>query len=97
MSAAHYKSVEIKGLDIWQHRGNVELYFKYCYKEFNYRIGKLTEYFKFDEVEPVLSDLRQMKPKILSGSELDILEGKAQKAGDRTKLPKFAKVDCACF
>ena len=91
MSAAHYKSVEIKGLDIWQHRGNVELYFKYRYKEFNYRIGKLTEYFKFDEVEPVLSDLRQMKPKILSRSELDILEGKSSLSGRSHKAPKICK------
>jgi hypothetical protein len=60
--AAHYKSAEVKVIDTWKHRGNVELYFKHRYKEFNHRIGKLTEYFKFDEVELVLHDLRQMNP-----------------------------------
>ena len=69
---------EIKILGTWKHRGNVELYFKHRYKEFNYKIGKLTEYFKFDDVEPVLLDLRQMKPKILEQVELDIWEGKSE-------------------
>lgn len=73
---AHWKRVEIKILDTWQHRGNVELYFKHRYQSFNYRIGKLTEYFKFDEVGSVLSELRQMKPKALTPVEADILAGK---------------------
>lgn len=73
---AHWKRVEIKVLDTWQHRGNVELYFKHRYQSFNYRIGKLTEYFKFDDVASVLSELRQMKPKALTPVEADILAGK---------------------
>lgn len=75
--AAHYKRIEIEVIDTWKHRGNVELYFKHRYKEFNYRIGKLTEYFNFDNVEAVLWDLRQMKPKVLEQAELGILEGKS--------------------
>ena len=75
--AAFSKSIEIFVLDTWKHRGNVELYFKHRYKEFNYKIGKLTEYFKFDDVEPVLRDLRQMKPKVLEQVELDIWKGKS--------------------
>lgn len=47
-------------------------------KEFNYKIGKLTEYFKFDDVELVLQDLHQMKPKVLEQVELDILFGKSE-------------------
>jgi hypothetical protein len=47
----------------------VELYFKHRYKEFNYKIGKLTEYFKFDDIEPVLRDLRRMKPQVLEQVE----------------------------
>jgi hypothetical protein len=75
--AVHYKSVEIKVLNTWNHRGNVELYFKHKYKKFNYKIGKLTEYFRFaDEVELVLKDLEQMEPKNLAQVELDIIEGK---------------------
>jgi hypothetical protein len=73
--AAYSNKFEIKILETWKHRGNVELYFKHRYKEFNYKIGKLTEYFKFDDVEPVLLDLHQMKPKVLEKVELDILDG----------------------
>jgi hypothetical protein len=77
--AAHYKSVEIKVLNTWEYRGNVELYFKHKYKKFNYKIGKLTEYFRFaDEVELVLKDLEQMEPKKLAQVELDIIEGKSE-------------------
>jgi hypothetical protein len=78
--ATHYKQVDIKVIDTWNHRGNVELYFKHRYKNSNYRIGKLTEYFKFDDIELVLQDLHQMQPKVLEPVELDILEGNAGKA-----------------
>ena len=73
--ANHYKSVEIQLIDTWNHRGNVELYFKHRYKNSNYRIGKLTEYFKFDDVELVLEDLHQMQPKVLQPVELELMEG----------------------
>ncbi len=56
----------------------MELYFKHRYKAFNYRIGKLTEYFAFPNVKAVLQDLYEMKPKTLSDVELDTL-------GDRDK------------
>jgi hypothetical protein len=72
--AAHYNRVYIQVLDVWKHRGNVELYFKYRYQDFNYRIGSLTEYFQFTDVEQVWDDLRQMKPKFLEPVELDVLE-----------------------
>lgn len=78
--AAHYKSVEIQLMDTWEHRGNVELYFKHRYQKFNYKIGKLTEYFKFDNVESVLQDLRRMSNKALTSVELELLEGNAHKA-----------------
>lgn len=58
----HYSNIEIDVLGTWQHRGNVELYFKHRYREFNYRIGSLTEYYKFSDVAPVLADLNQMQP-----------------------------------
>jgi hypothetical protein len=75
--AVHYKSVEIKVLNTWNHRGNVELYFKHKYKKFNYKIGKLTEYFRFaDEVELVLKDLEQMEPKNLAQKDLEQMEPK---------------------
>jgi hypothetical protein len=55
-------------------RGNVELYFKHRYKDFNYRIGSLTEYFQFPDFDQVWDDLRQMQPKGLAPVELDVLE-----------------------
>ncbi len=68
----HYSTIAIDVLRTWQHRGNVELYFKHRYKKFNYRIGKLTEYYRFKDVESVLEDLYSMQPKILEGQELVI-------------------------
>ena len=74
--AAHYQTVAIKVLGTWLNRGNVELYFKHRYQEFNYLIGSLTEYYKFkiEDVKIVLSDLQQMLPKVLNQVEIDILE-----------------------
>ena len=60
-------------LGLWEHRGNVELYFKHRYQPFNYRIGKLTEYFVFPNVKLILNDLYEMKSKVLSDVELDVL------------------------
>jgi hypothetical protein len=74
---AHFNQVEISIMGTWEHRGNVELYFKHRYKDFNYRIGTLTEYFRFKDVESVVCDLWQMNPKALVPKELDILEGKS--------------------
>ncbi|MCC5610940.1 GIY-YIG nuclease family protein [Nostoc sp. CHAB 5834] len=73
---AHYSSVAIRVLGTWEHRGNVELYLKHRYQGFNYPIGSLTEYYKFntEDVKIVLHDLQQMQPKILSLDEIDILE-----------------------
>src|SRR4028118_2238232 len=70
---AHYSDVAVNLLGLWEHRGNVELYFKHRYQPFNYRIGKLTEYFAFPNVKVVLQDLCEMKPKMLSDVEVDIL------------------------
>jgi hypothetical protein len=78
--ATHYKQVDVKVIDTWNHRGNVELYFKHRYKQFNYKIGRLTEYFKFNDIELVLNDLCRMKPKALTSDELELLEGDAHKA-----------------
>jgi hypothetical protein len=60
--APHYGAVDIKPIGTWERRGNVELYFKFRYRQFNHPIGALTEYFAFDDVKPVLRDLRRMKP-----------------------------------
>ena len=70
---AHYSDVTVNLLGLWEHRGNVELYFKHRYKAFNYRIGKLTEYFVFPDVKPILNDLYGMEAKVLSEVELDAI------------------------
>jgi hypothetical protein len=70
---AHYSDVAVNLLGLWERRGNVELYFKHRYQPFNYRIGKLTEYFAFPFVKVVLQDLYEMKPKKLSAVEVDVL------------------------
>jgi hypothetical protein len=72
---AHYSDVAVNLLGLWEHRGNVELYFKHRYQPFNYRIGKLTEYFAFPNVKVVLQDLCEMKPKVLSVVELEAIDG----------------------
>jgi len=72
---AHYSDVVVNLLGLWEHRGNVELYFKHRYKAFNFRIGKLTEYFLFPNVKAVLNDLYGMKPKVLSAVESDAIGG----------------------
>ena len=69
---AHYSDVATNLLGLWEHRGNVELYFKHHYKAFNYRIEKLTEYFVFPNVKCTLRDLFEMEPKVLGDVELDV-------------------------
>lgn len=69
----HYSEVTVNLLGLWEHRGNVELYFKHRYRRFNYPIGTLTEYFQFPNVKPVLRDLHGMEVKILNALEQDII------------------------
>ena len=70
---AHYSDVATNLLGLWEHRGNVELYFKHRYKVFNYRIDKLTEYFVFPNVKRTLRALFEMEPKVSSDVELDAI------------------------
>lgn len=37
------------------------MWLKYC----NYPLGSLTEYFDFEDVEPVMGDLQRMEAKVL--------------------------------
>src|SRR4028119_987740 len=70
---SHFSDAVVNLLGLWEHRGNVELYFKHRYQPFNYRIGKLTEYFVFPNVKAVLNDLYGMEPKLMSAVELDAI------------------------
>ncbi|MEP0809994.1 GIY-YIG nuclease family protein [Coleofasciculus sp. FACHB-SPT9] len=82
----HYKNVELKVLGTWKHRGNIELYFKHRYQPFNYRLGSLTEYYKFGtEASKVLNDLEQMYLKCLSQVEFEILMEDDKSAPARTE------------
>ncbi|WP_265236076.1 GIY-YIG nuclease family protein [Lyngbya sp. CCAP 1446/10] len=75
---AHFSDVVVNLLGLWEHRGNVELYFKHRYQPFNYRIGKLTEYFCFPNVKLILNDLYEMESKLLGDVELDVLNYERQ-------------------
>lgn len=72
---SHFYSYELKALGVWAHRGNVELYFKHRYKSYNYRIGSLSEYYKFDssDASAVFNDLNSMESKVLTPVELALL------------------------
>ena len=69
-----YRDIQVKCLGTWEHRGNVEPYFKYRYQDYRKPIATLTEYFDFEgDVKVVLRDLRRMKPKTISPMERSIL------------------------
>jgi hypothetical protein len=68
-------AVTIEPLGTWANRGNVELYFKHRYKGHQHSVGALTEYYAFEDVKPVLRDLRRMKPKQLTELEQEIIDG----------------------
>jgi hypothetical protein len=82
----HLGEVTIKIVDVWPHRGNVELYFKHRYKQFNVQIGTLTEYYQFEDPKAVIRDLRRMKPKALTDLERAILAGTLTPTEERVRL-----------
>ncbi len=67
----------IKVIDTFEHRGNVELYFKHRYAASAAQLGTLTEYFHFDEPKPIITELRRMGSKTLTDFEQVILSGQA--------------------
>ena len=67
------KSYDLSLVGLWEHYSNVEYYFKYRYSQYNHAIGKLTEYFLFPNIEPVLKDLNSLQPKQFSASEQKII------------------------
>lgn len=68
-----YRTVEIKVVGTWLHRGNVELYFKHRYARERAEFGNLTEYFTFEDPKAVLRDLRRMPAKKLNAIEERVL------------------------
>lgn len=71
----HFGEVKLKVLGTWLHRGTTEMYFKHRYRNYQHRVDTLTEYFAFDDVKPVLRDLRRMKAKTLDETESILLFG----------------------
>ena len=55
-----YTNLSIFVIGIWSNYGNVEHYFKYKYRQYKTNIGKLTEYFYFQNIKPVLLDLNTL-------------------------------------
>ncbi len=85
--APHFGSAELVPLGVWEHRGNVELYFKHRYRRFQHPIGTLTEYFIFENLKAVLRDLRRMMPKELSETEQSILACQPSRVEHAQLLP----------
>ncbi|ACB54267.1 hypothetical protein cce_4921 [Crocosphaera subtropica ATCC 51142] len=62
-------------LGFWEHRGNLEYYFKYLYEEFNYPLENFTEYFNFSDIEPIKNSLNSLGYKQLSALEQEVING----------------------
>ena len=70
-SADFYKTIDNTDLRVFQ---GIPL----RYKESNYRIGKLTEYYRFKDIDAVLEDLHSIKQKVLEEVELKIWQNELQ-------------------
>jgi len=75
--ASHLGEIKPIVLGTWEHRGNVELYFKHRYKTLNTLLGELTEYYQvsLDQSAAMLRDLKRMKAKTLTEVERAVLAG----------------------
>jgi hypothetical protein len=73
--AGHFKQVKVEVIGTWPNRGNIEHYFKHRYRGCAHQLGTLTEYFIFEDVKPVLRDLRRMKEKEFTDLDREILAG----------------------
>lgn len=66
-------TVKLEVLGCWPMRAPLELYFKHRYRAFNRPLGRLTEYFEFSDVAPVLNDLLPLAELPLTAFEKDML------------------------
>ena len=74
-----FNSFSISLLGVWSHRGNIEHYFKYRYEDYHFPLVRLTEYFQFEKIEPILAELNTLGDKQLNQLEQDILNSSAEK------------------
>jgi hypothetical protein len=84
--AGHFNQVKIEVIGTWPNRGNVEHYFKHRYRGSAHQLGTLTEHFIFEDVKPVLRDLRRMKEKEFTDLDREILAGYSA-AAERGIIP----------
>ena len=57
---ADYPGATLEMLESWPRMGRVERYAKFRFRASKYRLGRQTEYFAFDDVKPVLRELRRL-------------------------------------
>lgn len=62
----HLDDVQITPLKTLANRGAVEFYFKHRYRAYNTPIGKLTEYFTFEDQQAVLEEMDALGDRTLS-------------------------------
>ena len=55
-----FEDFSINLINTWAGKGAVERYFKHRYSDFNYPIGKFSEYFLFPDINLVLQDLNSL-------------------------------------
>jgi hypothetical protein len=67
--------VAIKVVYTFPYRGNAELYFKHRHNANSVQLGTLTEYFHFDNLKPIMTELRRVKNKSLDDFEQAVLSG----------------------
>lgn len=73
----HLTDIKIKPLRVLRNQGSVEFYFKYRYREHQYKLGSLTEYFQFEDRRKVLSDLSRLGDHKLDDWLNDILSNQS--------------------
>ena len=86
--SAFFQGISIKVLGTWEHWGCVENYFKYRYHEFNYVLGGLTEYFKFNNIRSVMRDLHSLETQVLELYEINIQKDNFTKIEEELRLSR---------
>lgn len=76
-------------LGFWPHQTAVEAYFKFKYQAFRFSFGSETEYFQFEDIKPVLRDLRgQRLPELNRSERTVVLMQEKRREGKQIGRPK---------
>lgn len=57
----HYPGTTVELLETWSNMGRVERYARFRFRANQHRLGSRTEYFAFEDVKPVLRELRRLQ------------------------------------